>query len=112
MDEKRKEPRVAVNWPIKAFIDNETIEGKTKDISLNGICIQFENPINLKGEISISIFPPSCSPINLIGKIVWSDFYALDMDNDNIPVSMGLSFVEVLVEDQHILEEIIEVPVE
>jgi hypothetical protein len=66
----------------------------------------------LVGEISISIFPPSCKPINVIGKIAWSDFYALDMANDNIPISIGLSFVEILAKDQHILKEIIEIPVE
>ena len=87
MDEKRKEPRVEVNWPIKAFIDNRIIEGKTKDISLNGICIQFENPINLKGEISISIFPPSCSPINVIGKIVWS---STSTSTNDKPIETGM----------------------
>ena len=112
IDEKRKEPRVEINWPIRAFVDNRAVEGKAKDISLNGIRIQFEKPVHLEGEISISIFPPSCKPINVIGKIAWSDLYGLDIDNDNIPVSIGLSFVEILVKDQHILKQIIEIPVD
>jgi hypothetical protein len=111
IDEKRKEPRVQIDWPIRAFVDSSTIEGKTKDVSLHGICIQFNNPIHLEGETSISIFPPNCNPIDIIGKIVWSDLYALDMDNNNVPVCIGLSFVEISLKDRHILKEIIEIPV-
>ena len=112
MEEKRREARVEVNWPIRVFLDTGTIEGKAKDINLSGICIKCKDPIHLEGDISLSIFPPNCKPINVVGKIAWSDFYALDMDKNNIPVSMGLSFVELSVKDRDLLKQIIEIPIE
>jgi hypothetical protein len=57
------------------------------------------------------MFPPRCKPIKVVGKAVWSDFYALDMNN-NTPVCVGLSFVELSVKDRHILKELIDTPVE
>ena len=112
MTEKRKDPRVKVNWPIRAFVDNRSIEGKTKDINLKGICIRCKDPFHSEGNISISIFPPNCKSIKVVGKTAWSDCYALDMDNNNVPVCIGLSFIELSVKDRHLLKEIIEIPVE
>jgi hypothetical protein len=110
--EKRREPRVEVNWPISVFMDNNTIEGTTKDISLNGICIQCKSPFPLEENIPISMFPPRCKPIKLVGKAVWSDSYALNMDNNNAPVCIGLSFVELPARDRYILKEVIDTPLE
>ena len=108
MIEKRKDPRIEVNWPIRAFVGNKSIEGKAKDINLKGMCIRCKSPIRMEEEISISIFPPNCKPINVIGKAVWSDFYGLDMDKNNIPVCIGVSFVELSVKNRYLLKEIIE----
>ena len=112
MEEKRRDPRIEVNWPIRVFVDNKAIEGQTKDINLKGICIRCKGPLHLEGNISVSIFPPNCKPINVVGKAVWSDLYALDMDNNNLPVCIGLSFVELSAKDRHLLKQIIEIPVE
>jgi len=112
MTEKRKDPRVKVNWPIRAFVDNRSIEGIAKDINLKGICIQCKDPLHLEENIAISIFPPNCKSINVVGKAAWSDTYALDMDNNNVPVCIGLSFVELSFKDRHLLKAIIEIPIE
>jgi hypothetical protein len=109
--EKRRESRVEVNWPISVFMDNNTIEGATKDISLSGICIRCKSPFPLEENIPISMFPPRCKPIKVVGKAVWSDSYALDMDN-NTPVCVGLSFIELSARDRYILKEVIDTPVE
>jgi len=68
MRDKRKDPRIEVNWPIRVFVDNRPIEGKTKDINLKGICIRCKNPFPSEGNIAISIFPPNCKSINVVGK--------------------------------------------
>jgi hypothetical protein len=73
--ENRKEPRIQVTWPISIFVDHDIIEGTTKDISLKGICIQCKDPFHLEENISISIFPPSCKSIKVVGKAVWSSLY-------------------------------------
>ena len=112
MREKRKDPRIEVNWPIRVFADNKSIAGNAKDINLRGICILCKDPLRLEGNISIRIFPPNCKPINLVGKIAWSARYALDMDDNNVVVCIGLSFIELPIKDRHLLKEIIEIPLE
>lgn len=108
MIEKRKDPRIHVNWPIKVFVDNKSIEGNTKDINLQGMYIQCKDPFRLEGNLSISIFPPNRRSINVVGKTAWSNCYALDMDNNNEPVCIGLSFVKLDVKGRHILKEMTE----
>ena len=112
MTEKRIGPRIEVNWPIRIFVGNRPIEAKIKNVNLKGICIRCKDPLQLEGNIPISIFPPNCKPINIVGKPIWSDCYALDTKNNNVPVCIGLSFVEISLKDRHILKEIIEMPVE
>lgn len=112
MIEKRRDPRIEVNWPIRVFVEDRSFEGNTKNINLQGICIQCKTPFHLEGDISISIFPPNCKSIQVVGKTTWSDCYALDMDKNNEPVCIGLSFVKLAVKDRHILKEIIDIPVE
>jgi hypothetical protein len=112
MEEKRKESRIKVNWPIRVNIDNKKIKGKARNISLKGIFIECKEPLQLDGVIHITIMPPSSKPINVVGKIMWSTGYAKDMDNDKMMRCVGLSFVEISSEDRPILKDIIDIPIE
>lgn len=112
MIENRKEPRITVNWPVRLIVNNKTIIGKVKDISTIGISIKFNDPIQIEDTIPITIMPPGGKLINIIGKIVWSDCYALDMNEENTVVALGLSFIEISMKDRHILKDIIDIPVE
>ena len=112
MEERRKEPRIEVNWPIRVNINNKKIIGKARNISLKGIFIDCKEPYQLDGDIPITIMPPNSKPINVVGKIIWSAGYAMDMDNDNMMLSIGLSFVEISMKDRHILKDIIDIPIE
>jgi hypothetical protein len=107
MDEKRREPRIKVNWPIEAIAGNRSIDGTAKNITLKGIFVCCEEPLLLKRNISITIFPPNYKPINIIGKVVWSDSYALDLDEEKVPVCIGLSFIEISTENLSSLKEIV-----
>lgn len=112
MVEKRKEPRITVNWPIRINNDNKMIIGKVRNISLSGISIDCKDPLQLEANIPISIMPPGGKPINIVGKVIWSDCYALDVNNNNATLCVGLSFVEISLKDRHILKDIIDIPVE
>jgi len=111
MDERRSQPRIEVNWPIQVNSDNSCIEGITKNINLQGMCILCKEPLLLEENISISIFPPNCKSINVVGKIIWADFYALDLKEET-PVSIGLSFIKLSIKDRHLLKEIIDMSIE
>ena len=107
MDEKRKEPRIKVNWPIEVFSGDRTIEGIAKNITLKGLFVCCQEPLSLKKDFRLLIFTPDKKAIDVVGKVVWSDAYAIDMDNNNAPVCVGLSFVEISAEDLNSLKEII-----
>jgi hypothetical protein len=105
MEEKRKLPRIEVNWPVQVFLDDRIIEGTVKNITLKGLFVCFEEPLTLKEELRLSVFTPSEKAIDIVGKTVWSDSYALD--EENTPVCIGLSFVKLSTEDISSLREIL-----
>lgn len=112
MNEKRKAPRIKVNWPVKITFENKAIPGKVRDISTIGVSIKCNDPIQVGENLHVAIMPPGGKLINVVGKIVWSDCYGLDMNNENSTLAMGLSFIEISIKDRHILKEIIDIPVE
>jgi len=112
MNEKRKAPRIKVNWPVKITFETKSITGKVRDISTMGVSINCSDPIPVGENLPVTIMPPGGKLINVLGKIVWSDCYGLDMNNENTTLAMGLSFIEISMKDRHILKEIIDIPVE
>jgi hypothetical protein len=105
MSERRKNPRIEIDWPVEIFLDDKTIQGEAKNITPKGLFVCCEEELHLKENFRISIFPPDRGPINVVGKAVWSDFYA--MDEQNTPVCVGISFVEISPEDRHLLKEML-----
>jgi len=110
MDEKRKDPRIEINWPIEIFLDDRTIEGIAKNITLKGLFVCCEEPLSLKENYRISIFTPNNKALNIVGKAVWSTSYA--MDDKDTPVCIGLSFIRISTEDRQSLKEIIQITTE
>ena len=109
-NERRKHPRIEVNWPIQVFVDGDTIEGEIKNITLKGLFICCKEALHLRENFSIAISPPDGNTINVVGKAIWSDFYA--MDEENAPVCVGMSFVEISAQDRHLLKELLEFPLD
>ena len=107
MDEKREEQRDRVDWLLEVFSIDKIIHGVVKDISLNGISICCEEPLTLDKDYRLSIFPPKQQSINVVGKPVWSDSYALDLDEENAPVCIGLVFVKISSIDLDYLTDIL-----
>ena len=112
MSEKRKALRIKVNWSVKITLKNKILTGQVRDISTTGVSVKCDEPIQVGENIPITITPTGGKQINVVGKIVWSDCYALDINNENATLAMGLSFIEISMKDRHILKEIIDIPVE
>ena len=108
--ERRKQPRIEINWPVEVFLDDKTIQGEAKNITPKGLFLCCEEELHLKENFRISIFPPNRESIDIVGKAVWSDFYA--MDEQNTPVCVGISFVKISPEDRHLLKEMFQIPIE
>src|SRR4030042_2643431 len=105
MDEKRRDPRIEIDWPVDVFLDDRTIEGVAKNITTKGLFVCCEEPLSLKEDYRISIFTPNNKALTVVGKAVWSSSYA--MDNAKTPVCIGLSFIKISSEDRDYLKEII-----
>lgn len=101
--ERRKEPRIEVNWYIEVYTERGIIEGEVKNITSDGVFFCCEEPLKLTESLSMSISPPRMGTIEVTGKVVWSDFYG--MDEDQSPLCLGVSFAEIAEDDRKRLIE-------
>ena len=104
-DEKRKSPRIEVNWLVKIYTASAVMEAETRNISSEGIFLCCEEELRLGEQLSMSILPPHCEPIQVAGKIMWSDFYG--MDDQDRPVCIGMCFVEIPEEGRRLLQDVL-----
>lgn len=103
--ERRKHPRSKVRWPITIFTsDRSTIEGETRNITVDGMLICCDEPLPLNEILSMSIMPPNHQAMNVVGKVIWSDLYAIDEENTTL--GMGLCFVKISDGDRHFLKDV------
>jgi hypothetical protein len=98
--ERRKHSRGEIRWPITVLADHGTIEGETRNISVDGISIRCDEPLRLNEVFRIAILPPNHQAIGVSGKVIWSDLYAID--HNDTAVGLGLCFVEISDEDRKI----------
>ena len=81
------------------------IEGETRNLTVDGLFICCEEPIQLNEICPMSIDPPDHQTIEVAGKVIWSDFYAVD-DRDTA-FGTGICFVEISDGDRHFLEDVV-----
>ena len=111
ISEKRRHPRIKVEWPVIVSHGDDFIEGKTENIAFDGISIVCEEPLQLDEVISISIETPDQQSMVVSASVVWSDVYGFD--DQNTTYGIGLCFVKISDEDRirfldlisHLLEE-------
>lgn len=96
--ERRKEPRVKVSWLAEIFFDDLTVEAEVQNITVEGLYLCCEEPLPFKETLRMAIYPEGEGPIQIIGKIVWSDFYGVDEKQS--AVCLGISFMKISEEDR------------
>lgn len=96
--EKRRHPRIKVEWRVIVSKGDDFIEGETENIAFDGIAICCEEPLPLDEIVSISIEPDEQQSIVVSGKVIWSDVYGLD--DQNITYGVGVCFVKISDEDR------------
>ena len=107
VNEKRKYPRVEVNWPVTIYYKDEEMEGETKNISAEGLLVRTENPLPLKKIISISLNPPEHQAIGVKGEVVWSDLYGINGESKTDVYGLGVCLVEISEGDKKLIKEMI-----
>lgn len=105
--EKRKSPRVEINWPATVFYDDEKIEGETKNISAEGVSLQCEKPLPVNKVLSILINPPDHQAIGLKGEVAWADMYGIEGAGKGVVYGLGACLVELSEDDKSILREML-----
>lgn len=105
--ERRRHVRVKIDWPVKVFADHGTVEGEAKNLSSEGIFLCCDEPLRLNETFRMSLSPPNHDAVGLTGMVIWSDLYGLD--EKNIPVCMGISFIQVTDKDREVIKELLSI---
>jgi hypothetical protein len=95
---RRKKERIYVKWPVTIISGGGTFEGETTNITAQGVGIVCDEPLQLNVSYTVVLRPAKHSPLEVTGKVVWSDLYGIDGDNKT--VGIGICFVEVSERDR------------
>ena len=105
--EKRKAPRINVNWPITIITSQGTIEGESRNITPSGIFIHCNKKLPEDEVYQMIIKLPNGKQIIVKGQMMWSNLNGRD-DTGSL-VDMGFSFIKMSDEDQKVLRTVISV---
>ena len=100
-DERQKNHRVDIIWPIGVDTDQGTIEGETRNISSAYLCIYCEEPLQLNKIYRFAVYPHNRVEMGVMGKVVWSESY--DLNDKPVRVCMGIKIVEISDKDRTFL---------
>jgi len=103
--ERREHDRIGVRWPVTVLTNNRIIQAETRNVTVNGIFICSEEPLPLNDIFPIRISPPNYQIVEVSGKVIWSDRYAID--DQNIAYGSGICFVKVSNADRHLLNDLL-----
>ena len=103
--ERRLHPRILVNWPATLHNVQGSIEGKTKDISVDGVFIYLSEKPKFGVNFPILLRPSEEHSISLVGKKIWSRTFNIN----NRPVfGMGVKFMLISPEDRQFISTLVE----
>lgn len=103
--ERRKHHRIKARWPISVLLDQDIVKGETINITVDGVLISCEEPLRMNEILRMSINPPHHQAIEVTGKVMWSDHYAVDEQNTTF--GMGICFVKISDVDRHFLKDVV-----
>ncbi len=105
--EKRKAPRINVNWPITIITSRGTIEGESRNITPSGIFIHCKKKLPEDEVYQMIIKLPNGKQIIVKGQLTWSNLNGRE-DTGSL-VDMGFSFIKMSDQDQTVLRTVISV---
>ncbi len=72
----RLDVEAKVNFRIKEIdgeqVLSERIGGKSKNISVEGICFSSQNQLKIGSKIELEVFLPGSEPVHMQGEVAWS----------------------------------------
>ena len=103
--EKRKHPRVIVNWPVVVNIPRGWLEGEVKDISVGGVCILCPEEPAHEDDFRMLLKPSEQKALSVIGEKVWSD--TMDIGYGTV-FGIGIRFTYISEADRQYIANIVE----
>ena len=103
--ERRKAPRISVNWPITIITSQGTIEGESRNITPSGVFIHCKTKLPEDEVYQILIKLPNEKQIVVKGQMMWSNLNG--RENTGALVNMGFSFIKISDQDQKVLRTVI-----
>ena len=98
INERRKNPRVEIIWPIDVDTDQGTIEGEMRNISNSGLYTYCEELLQLHQIYHFTIYPHNRVEMEITGKVVWSESY--DLNDKPVRFCLGIQIIEISDEDR------------
>ncbi|MGB6279918.1 MAG: PilZ domain-containing protein [Syntrophobacteria bacterium] len=103
--EKRLHPRILVEWPAAVKTLQGTIEGITKDISVDGVFIFCPEEPELENSFAIVLETSEDRLIAMFGEKVWPGNFNID---DRTAFGMGIRFTFMTPEDRQYIAALVE----
>ena len=103
--EKRQFPRVETTWPVIITSPQVTIEGETKDLSIEGALILCQDMPEFNCTFQVVLKPSRQQTIEVNAEKVWS--VHINFDGKRILSGMGVRFTEVFDDDRRSLNNMI-----
>jgi len=103
--ERRKAPRINVNWPVTLITSEGTIEGESRNITPNGIFIHCQQKLQENEIYQMIIKLPNGKQIIVKGQMMWSNLNG--REDTGALMDMGFSFIKMSDQDQKVLRAVI-----
>ncbi|NQT70883.1 MAG: PilZ domain-containing protein [Desulfobacteraceae bacterium] len=91
-DEKRRDFRIDILWPVLMETSRGELKAKIKDLGPGGAFIACQEPLRLKEQFNLIINMPDQKPLRLISEVVWSNSNV--PDDKIVTRGMGISFTQ------------------
>jgi hypothetical protein len=88
--ERRLQPRVEVKWPVSLLTSEGSIQGETKDISMQGAFIYCAKPLPLSERFVLSVKAPAAS-MQVMAQVVWASNSSSGKKDK--PAGIGVRFI-------------------
>ena len=102
--QRRKDPRVDVEWPVTMMTPEGEMEGTIENISAGGAYIRCGTLLSKNDLFILAILVQDREGSWLAAEVMWIDI-PLSPDEEAIPIGMGIRFTNLKEEDLHFLAE-------
>jgi hypothetical protein len=103
--ERRLHPRILVKWPAVVETPQGSVEGETKDISVDGVFIFCAKEPEIGENFPILLMPSEQRTISIVGAKIWSGSFTVD---NRTVFGMGVQFIQISPEDRNYIAGLVE----